>query len=236
MIIVLMGFYFYNESKTASIPNPVSAETGSLTTTQKVSTSTAMPTVTTTSFQYGVADCSNLATSTSVYGDPVVTSSYSLFIATNTFSSQEAGISFCYPSYLTISYPSHEAWPRLRITWPSGVGINLSSPQGVNRSGTPLQNVLSWCLAGATDACIPPQNYQMIHGINENGLDYYLFWSDHEGAQGIFASNTGPFAYIATPNNPTLFDPSNIDRGTFTPSELRDLIVILNTFTTSKPL
>lgn len=211
-----------------------STSTGITSTEQKVSTSSIGGSATT--FHYGIANCSSLATSTSVFNDPIVTSSYSLFVATDTSSTLEAGISFCYPSYLKVSYVSGWAWPPVGVTWPSGVGMQIASPQGPNRSATPVQNVLGWCAAGASDGCTPPHDFQMIHGVNESGLDYYLFWSDYESDKGIFASDTGPFAYVATPNNPTLVDPFRIGEETFTPSMLRDLIVILNTLTISKPL
>jgi hypothetical protein len=77
----------------------------------------------------------------------------------------------------------------------------------------------------------------MLHGVNQHGLDYYLFWSDDENdSRGIFSKDVGPFAYIATPGAPSLFVPDRIGVQTFTPAMMRDLIVILNTFTVSKPL
>jgi len=187
----------------------------------------------TSTISFGVANCPSNVTTTTEFGEGLVTSSYALYENSGT------GISFCYPSYLTITilpFPT-------QIEWPSGEEMTFSVfGHDAVLANSPIDDLLSSCEASGPNgdlSCTPPQDYQIIHAKSQNGFDYSIFWTNlanwAKSPSEVINDSAGPFAYIETPGDPVLIYPLNVGISS-TVSMVQDLTVILNTLNVSKPL
>lgn len=191
---------------------------------------------TSSKLSFGVAECPAVVTTTAEDGGGLVTNEYALYENSST------GISFCYPSYLTIHVETSTRLPIPLIIWPSGERMEFYPSQEIpSTASSVVDRVLSMCEYGGSRgelSCIPPQEDQIIRAQNLNGFDFAVFWTDtvNVGAVPtlIYNSSTGPFAYIDTPGDRVVFIP-DISSPASVPV-IQDLVVILNTLNVTKPL
>lgn len=242
LLLVLSGRIWHSQTHTAApdpsmaaLPMGTSNPALPVGTSQASTSSSQLPPSSTTSF--GTAECPSVVTTTAANGAGLVSDRYSLYENTTT------GISFCYPSYLTIRDETSTRSPIPLITWPTGEVMEFYPSQELFVVANSLTDrlLIASCAHSGSAAdleCVSPKDYQVIHAKNQNGLAYTVFWSDLVNLDTeptlVVNSSTGPFAYVNTPGDPLVFVP-DVSAPPSVPV-LQDLTVILNTLSVSKPL
>lgn len=238
---LVVGGIWYYEARRSTQPLPV-APVPSPTSTANANNGREQsgPSAPTSSYSsakisLGVAECPSVVTSTAEDRGGSITNKYTLYENSST------GISFCYPSYLTIRVETSTKPSIPLIIWPSGKTLEFyPSNEMLVAASSVVDKMLSACEVGGPHgelSCVPPKGYQIIHAQNQNGFSFSVFWTDTVNSDAVptsvYNSSTGPFAYVDTPGDQVVFIP-----GISSPSPtsiIQDLTVILNTLDVTKP-